>query len=74
MFGKRQLHLLVDGLTETKGSEIRRNLSVVPGIVESRVDVGRATVSVVSLGDVESSVRLACEAAGVAVRTKLRGR
>lgn len=72
MFGPKSFTYIVDGLTDASAAVIKKSLSIVADIRTVAVDAGRGTVEVKAHRDVEDNVRVACDVAGVAFRTRLR--
>ena len=63
---------MVDGLTDASAAVLRTSLATVPEIHGSVVSVGRGTIEVDATRDVADEIRLACDVAGVAYRTRAR--
>ena len=72
MFGKKTYHYVVDGLTDSSAVVLRKSLATVPEIRNAVVHVGRGTIEVDATRDVADEIRLACDVAGVAYRTRAR--
>ena len=68
----RAFHYLVDGLTAERAVILRKSLAIVADILSVEVSVGRGAVETVAVRDVEPSVRVACDVAGVTFRTRVR--
>ena len=65
---------IVDKLTETKAESFKAALGSVPNIQSITVRPAESLVEVIATGKVDDQVRVACDAAGLTYRTRVKKR
>ena len=70
----KQHFYLIDNLDTARADMISRGLKAVSSIESVGVDVGQGIVNVVSKGNPDEHVRVACDVAGTVIRTNLKKR
>ena len=63
---------LVDGLNDEKALVMKKGLDLVADVKEVQVSAARGMVEVLATRDVEASVRVACDVAGVHFRARAK--
>ncbi|MCK5197496.1 MAG: hypothetical protein KAR21_04060 [Spirochaetales bacterium] len=70
---KLKLHTyIMDNLSDEKGDKIRKALQKIPEIKSITISTTEGTVSLLSIKDYETEVKLACDIAGVSFRIKIK--
>ncbi len=72
MFGNKSFIYLIDSLSDANAPKLKTALETVPGIKKVLVSPVKGLIEVYAKSDVTDSVKLACDVAGVKLRTQVK--
>ena len=70
----KSYYYIVDRLTAQKAPVLKRALQTISAVEESIIHVEEGVIEVIAAREVEDQIRIACEVAGVALRTRIKKR
>ena len=71
MFGIKSYIYLIDSLNAENGARLRTALATVPGIKNILISPAKGLIEIKAKSDVTDSLKIACEVAGVKLRTQI---
>ncbi len=72
MFGNKSHIYLIDSLSDANAPTLRTALETIPGVNKVLVSPVKGLIELYAKSDVTDSVKLACDVAGVKLRTKVK--
>ena len=71
MFGSKSYIYLIDSLSDANAPLLRTALETVPGVKKVLISPVKGLIEVQAKSDITESVKLACDVAGVKLRTQV---
>ena len=72
MFGVKSYIYLIDSLTDANAPMMRTALETIPGVKKVLISPVKGLIEIQAKSDVIDSVKLACDVAGVKLRTQVK--
>ena len=72
MFGTKSYIYLIDSLSDANAPMLRTALETVPGVKKVLISPVKGLIEIQAKSDVIDSVKLACDVAGVKLRTQVK--
>ena len=72
MFGSKSYIYLIDSLSDANAPVLRTALETIPGVKKVLISPVKGLIEVQAKSDVTDSVKLACDVAGLKLRTQVK--